>query len=316
MLESFLYTVDADWPAAVANLASRMHPVDRDAARIWFSLYPMPMHERRAATVDPVAFEVFYQLRGPYRLASAVHTSHRFLYGHRYWPSARRAVLQAIPQRTLEETITVAARAVEAPEALAMGITAIALMTLRQAPSELRQTVPQPATMLDEKPEVWLARRASDAKPGWLARLSGKPGGPRITFDEQDPAATFPLHPTQDITMAACEDKRPYHLTDARCFEDMGPIPVECRSGSCGTCWVGVLGGNENLSAVTPYERKRMEYLGYWDAGFEDRTADRPLIRLACQTQASGSASIVIPPWCGVFGPTRREREPGRDNES
>src|SRR6266511_440255 len=29
-----------------------------------------------------------------------------------------------------------------------------------------------------------------------------------------------------------------------------GPIPVECRSASCGTCWVGVLGGAEKLSDV------------------------------------------------------------------
>lgn len=316
MLEPYLHSVDADWPAVCRRLASRIHPVDRDATRIWFSLYPLLLHKRSDTTTDRAAFETFYQLRGPYRLQDTVHTSHQFLYGHRYWAAARQAALQTQPQATLDETIVAAARHVPAEESLALGITAIALMTLRQAPAALRNTVPVPTTAAAEKPEAWLARRATDTPAGLFGRLTGKSGRPRIVFDERDPAGSFPLHPTQDITMAACEDKRPYHLTDARCFEDMGPIPVECRSGSCGTCWIGVLGGNENLSVVTPYERKRMEYMGYWDAGFEDAAADRPLIRLACQTQASGSASIVIPPWCGVFGPTRREREPGRHNGS
>ncbi|MBY0505769.1 MAG: (2Fe-2S)-binding protein [Bryobacteraceae bacterium] len=310
MLDSFLRSVDPEWPATLGRLYPRIHAVDRDATRIWFSLYPLLLHERSEVTGDRAAFEVFYQLRGPYRLQDAIHTSHRFLYGHRFWPAARRATLSADVAGTLEETVAAVARQMDHPEPLSLGIAAIALMTLRQAPERMRTSEPAPSSSHTETPEAWLKRR--EAKPGFFGRLTSKP---RIVFNEQDPAGSFPLNPTQDITMAACEDKRPYHLHDPRCFEDMGPIPVECRSGSCGTCWVGVLGGNENLSPATAYERKRMEYLGYWDAGFEDRAAARPLIRLACQTQASGPASIVIPPWCGVFGPTRREREPGRHNE-
>lgn len=312
MLEDYLHSVDLDWPRALSRLSDGIHPVDRNATRIWFSLYPLLMHELSAATADRTAFELFYQLRGHYRLRDAVHTSHRFLYGHRFWPSAREAALGVTPQESLEKTILMAARAMKAAEAVAIGIAAIALMTLRQASAALRDSTPPVEHFGGESPETWLARRATDAKPSFLARLSGQPSGPQIVFDEQSPEGAFRLHPTQDLTMAACGDKRPYHLTDSRCFEDMGPIPVECRSGSCGTCWVGVLGGNERLSAVTPYERKRMEYLGYWDCGFEDAGADRPLIRLACQTQASGSASIVIPSWCGVFGLTRRDRQPGK----
>lgn len=312
MLETYLRSVDSAWPLALRSLTNRIHPVDRDATRIWFSLYPLLMHELSEAAMDREAFELFYQLRGAYRLSASIHTSHRFLYGHRYWARAREAALTALPQVTLEETIRRAAGEVNAAESLAIGITAVALMTLRQAPASLRDSRPSAGHFPEESPEAWLSRRANRSKPSLLRRLLGKPTGPRIVFDEQTPDAAFPLHPTQDITMAASEDKRPYHLTDSRCFEDMGPIPVECRSGSCGTCWIGVLGGNEHLSVVTPYERKRMEYMGYWDAGFEDPAAERPLIRLACQTQASGSASVVIPRWCGVFGPTRRERQPGK----
>jgi hypothetical protein len=74
---------------------------------------------------------------------------------------------------------------------------------------------------------------------------------------------------------------------------------------------VGIVGGNENLDPVEEFERKRMEYFGYWDSGFIDSNSQRPLIRLACQARANGSVSIVIPPWNGVFGRTRREKELG-----
>ena len=76
-----------------------------------------------------------------------------------------------------------------------------------------------------------------------------------------------------------------------------GPIPVECRSASCGTCWVGVLGGAEGLSDVGVREGKKIKEFGYIDSG-----EPKPLIRLACQALAQGAVSVVIPPWNGQFG--------------
>jgi len=71
---------------------------------------------------------------------------------------------------------------------------------------------------------------------------------------------------------------------------------VECRSASCGTCWVGVLGGAEKLSDVAVREAKKIKEFGYID------TAEpKPLIRLACQAAALGAVSVVIPPWNGVL---------------
>ncbi len=65
---------------------------------------------------------------------------------------------------------------------------------------------------------------------------------------------------------------------------------------------MGVLGGAEKLSPVVERdERRRMQVFGYLDSN-----EDRPLIRLACQAKAHGAVSIVIPPWNGVFGRTRR----------
>jgi hypothetical protein len=60
---------------------------------------------------------------------------------------------------------------------------------------------------------------------------------------------------------------------------------------------VGVLGGAEKLTPVSPRERKAMQLFGYID------TDDpQPIIRLACQAQGEGAVSIVIPAWNGVFG--------------
>jgi ferredoxin len=125
-----------------------------------------------------------------------------------------------------------------------------------------------------------------------------------VTFDENDPEATFPVINGQEITTAAQADKREYRSADIRCTPNEGPIPVECRAGSCGTCWIGVLGGAEKLSAVVDRdERRRMQVFGYIDSA-----EDRPLIRLACQSVATGAVSIVIPPWNGMFGKQIRAR--------
>jgi ferredoxin len=102
---------------------------------------------------------------------------------------------------------------------------------------------------------------------------------------------------------AARDQSQNWREQDARCIE--GPIPVECRSAACGTCWVGVLGGADKLSAVSALEGKRIKLFGYID------TAEpQPPIRLACMAQAGGAVSLVIPPWNGVFGKYLKKQEP------
>jgi ferredoxin len=109
----------------------------------------------------------------------------------------------------------------------------------------------------------------------------------------------------QEVASAAATDKRDWSQVDPRCTVDEGPIPVQCRSASCGTCWVGVVGGAEKLTPVSPRERKAMQLFGYVE------TDDpQPIIRLACQAQGEGAVSIVIPSWNGVYGKyLRRLRE-------
>jgi len=57
------------------------------------------------------------------------------------------------------------------------------------------------------------------------------------------------------------------------------------------------LDGEEKLSEVSRLERKQMKVFGY------NQPADsKPFLRLACQAKSYGNATVVIPPWNGVFG--------------
>lgn len=295
-METYLRTQDSVWPAAIRELCPRIHPVDRAAVRIWFSFFPLAFHEIVEREGGHKDFLAVYQARGMYRLRDQVDSSHSFLYGHRFWPDVKRALLSAdVGGGRLVDVIGSVAAAVDGPSDLTLGMAAVGLMTLRQVGAGAFGGTPA-VQARREKPDQVLAARAADKK-SWL-----RPAQPRVIFREDDPEGWFAVRPGQELTTAAEQDKRPYHLRDSRCFENMGPIPVECRSGKCGTCWVGVLGGNENLSPMAEWERKRLAHFGYFDPGFESLADERPLIRLACQAQAAGSVSIVIPPWCGVRG--------------
>jgi ferredoxin len=293
--------------AVVDAVARETHEIDRDALRVWFSIWPDLLRDLTAPGEDQQRRLKFFQMNGTFRLGEMTDLSHRFLYGHRYWPAIKNAMSE-VNETGRWQRIEACTAASRAPRAFALAMSALAQMTLEQCGPDFLAKPYEPMVRV-ESPEELGKRRTRAGKPSLLARLTGAAAGDRVTFDEQNPNAWFPILPTQEITTAAEADKRPYHQQDGRCYEGMGPIPVDCRSGSCGTCWVGIIGGNENLDPVEEFERKRMEYFGYWDSGFVHTGVERPLLRLACQARANGSVTIVIPPWNGVFGRSRRDRE-------
>ena len=264
--------------------------------RVWFQHFPL-------RTAELERDRTYYQVKGRPSLAGQEDESHRFLYGHRYWGAVKKAVGQARPGADPEATIRDTARASGAPMGFAPGMAAIAWMTVRQAG---RGFLDRDAvwTGKNESPADFAKRRTQTGGP--IARLFDRT--PRIFFHKSGVEDCFPVIPGQEMTTAAERDKRPWHQADDRCYEGMGPIPVDCRSGSCGTCWIGVIAGNENLGQLTDFERRRMEYFGYRDSGFDEDRDGRPLIRLACQTVVKGTAAVVIAPWNGVFGKARRDR--------
>lgn len=308
--EQFLNRQDEEsWSAALATLLRSIHEVDRNAVQIWFAFYPLELWRALNETEDRETLAQQLLLQGDYELKNQIDSSHHFLYGHRFWPQVKRAVEQSAesdsaPAGSLADRILsvarIAAKDAGKDESLLVGITAVAFMTLQQV--GLAALKAAPATIaIDKKhakqsPERILRDRARDDSQGLLGFLRTVNKRWTITWDENDARAKYKLHEAQDLAWGAAEDhSRDWRAMDPRRSE--GPIPVECRSASCGTCWVGVIGGAEKLSDVAVREGKKIKEFGYID------TAEpKPLIRLACQAKASGAVSVVIPPWNGQFG--------------
>jgi ferredoxin len=307
-LYSDLCRYDASaWQAALAGIGASVHPIDRNALPIWFAFYPLELHDAiEAAAGDPDKIRRF-GLMGKYRLADQVDSSHRFLYAHRYWPQVKKAISDEREwpsplAATINAVAEAAARTARVDREMLLGISAVGLMTLRQAGVEAFSAAPGTVHLSEEArrqtPHQLMRKRARDDWQGVLGFTRGLKKRWTVTFDESDPAAKFTVITGQEIATAAQSDKRDYRSRDARCTPGEGPIPVECRAASCGTCWVGVLAGAEKLSPIVDRDEGRpMRVFGYSEA-----TGGTPLIRLACQAKAYGAVSLVIPPWNGVFG--------------
>jgi ferredoxin len=298
------------WAATLTTLLRSIHDVDKNATQIWFSFYPLSLCRALRESPDPERLAAQLLMQGVYRLADQIDSSHKFLYGHRYWPAVKKAVegfasgFNASGSAPLaDQILTVAGEVAQGSgfdKSLAVGITAVAFMTMQQVGLPAFKNA-KGEMLLDGKhakksPEQVLRERAVDDSQGLFGFLKTVDRKWTVTHDENDAAAKYKLNHAQDLAWGAEADRsRNWRELDARRVE--GPIPVECRSASCGTCWVGVLGGAEKLSDVAVREGKKIKEFGYIDT-----TEPKPLIRLACQAQALGAVSVVIPPWNGVFG--------------
>ncbi len=323
LFETFLNQHDEEaWSATLATLLRSIHEVDRNATQIWFAFYPLPLLRALEQSDDREKLAQQLLLRGDFELKNQIDTSHRFLYGHRFWPQVKKAVeqhaeewhrLQSVSDASSQTKVYAtsladqilavarsAAQQLKKDESLLVGITAVAFMTVQQTGFAAFKAAPG-TIGIDRKhakksPEQILRARAKDDSQGLLGFLRTVNKQYTVTHDENDDKASYKLNEDQDLAWGAAADhSRDWRAIDPRRVE--GPIPVECRSASCGTCWVGVLGGTAKLADVGAREGKKIKEFGYID------TAEpKPLIRLACQSQAHGAVSVVIPPWNGQFG--------------
>jgi ferredoxin len=301
---------DAAWAATIQELLPSIHEVDRTATQIWFRFFPLALLRAFERSEEPARLAQELIMQGRWYLKDQTDSSHTFLYGHRLWPETKRATVRAAESEvkagsTLTDAVRELARAVaserKVDESLATGIAAVGLMTLQQVGlAEFRRT--QGEVLIDRAhmkrtPEQVLRARAKDDGQGLFGFLRTSDRQWTVVWDENKDDRRFRAVDSQEVASGAATDKRPWHEQDERCTVDEGPIPVQCRSASCGTCWVGVLGGAEKLSEVDWRERKMMPLFGYIETDEQ-----RPLIRLSCQARANGAVSIVIPPWNGYFG--------------
>jgi ferredoxin len=293
------------WAATLTTLLRSVHEVDRNATQIWFSFYPLSLFRAFQSAPDRELLSAQLLMKGVYHLKDQIDSSHKFLYGHRYWPEVKKAVEAFAANFNASETpelsdqilkvARTAAQTLNVNESLLVGITAVAFMTVQQAGLTAFKNA-RGEMLLDRKHAKKSAEQVLRDSQGLLGFLKTVDKKWTVNHDENDDAAKYKLNNAQDLAWGAEADRsRDWRELDPRRVE--GPIPVECRSASCGTCWVGVLGGAEKLSDVAVREGKQIKEFGYIDT-----TEPKPLIRLACQAQALGAVSVVIPPWNGVFG--------------
>ncbi len=311
LFEAFLNQHDSDgWSNTINRILPKIHPIDKNATQIWFSFFPLALAKALENSSDPKELIRKLQLKGNFYLKDQIDSSHTFLYGHRYWPEVKTAVVEQAVSNKAPASLELAtqildladqvAKKLSIDNTLVVGITAIAFMTLQQV-GIVAFKAAAGKVLIDSKiakksPDEILSQRAKDDNQGLIMQfLRTVDKVWTITFNENDPQGTFKLINGQDIAMASANDKRNHKTRDVRCVE--GPVPVECRSAACGTCWVGILGGAEKLDNVTTREKKRIREFGYIHTD-----EAKPLIRLACVTPSNGAISIVVPPWNGVLG--------------
>ena len=215
----------SDWQQVLDAIEPAIHPIDRNATRIWFSFFPLGLHVRleqaRAEGPESEANLVRrMRLMGRWRLADQVDSSHRFLYAHRYWPQVRTAILgleeATDPQASLATIVQAvgeaAARTARVDPEMLLGMSAVGLMTLRQAGSEALAAAPGQIHLSDParamSPQQVLKRRARDDWQGPLGFLRGIKKRWTVTFDEADREARFQAINGQEIATAAQADKR------------------------------------------------------------------------------------------------------------
>jgi ferredoxin len=323
VFQSFLKQHDAAaWQRTIDALRPHIHEVDRDATQIWFHFFPLELAEAIAESDNLAQLAMTLRLEGQFNLADQIDSSHWFLYGHRYWREVKAAIVARAESSAAPSSLELGAVVKEiAAEAmrrvlesktrpasleLVTGIAAVGLMTLQQVGLAALRADHGPAKaghyVQNKSPEQIIAARKKNDSQGLMGMFRGIRAQYTVTFDERRKDARFTVINQQQLTTASANDTRDYSNELRGTIE--GPIPAQCRTASCGTCWVGILGGNDHLAPVEPHEKKRMKEFGYID------TADpKPVIRLACQAIASGNVTLVIPPWNGFIGKRKGSRE-------
>jgi ferredoxin len=304
--ENFLNTLtENDWNELVTDLLPNIHEVDRVPIQIWFRFHPLSFFQYIEHAEDRKIAEHGFALRGKYQLKDDIDSSHSFLFGHRYWGETKSSISSRIDSFDSEtgqwaEEVKQIAKSVaissKTDESQTIAIVLAGLMTLTQVGAEAFKasngTISLPKAALNSSASQVLANRAKDDSQGIFGFLKTVNKQYTVMFDENS-GRTFKAVLDQEIATAAAKID---YLTDERCSE--GPIPVECRSAACGTCWVGIISGKERLDEVEELERKALITFGY----DPENTDSKPFIRLGCRAKVHGAVTITIPSWNGVFG--------------
>jgi ferredoxin len=304
--ENFLNIfTEQDWNELLQELLPAIHEVDKIPVQIWFRFHPLSLFQYLEAEEDNAAALHGFAIKGKHQIKDDIDGSHTFLYGHRYWGETKSAISSRINSfdtatidladevKQLAKSIALSSKT---DESLTIAIVAVGLMTLVQVGADAFKSSPGAVslnkTMSSKSPKQIIEQRAKDDSQGLFGFLKTVNKQYTVTFDENE-NRTFKAVLDQEIATAAAKID---FLTDDRCSE--GPIPVECRSAACGTCWVGIISGKERLAELEELERKALKTFGYNPKDNDSR----PFIRLGCRAKVHGAVTITIPAWNGVYG--------------
>lgn len=308
--EDFLRQFDEKhWLEVIKEVTPAIHEVDRNAVQVWFRFFPLQLFRFLETAEDREKAMQKFVMQGNFDLKNQIDSSHKFLYGHRFWKETkaeiekRAASFQGEPadlKSEIEGIANAAAEKAKTDKSLTLGIAAVGLMTLNQVGLKAFQAAKgepeKPKGLMTKSPGEIVAERAKDDSQGIFGFLKTVDKKFTVFWEDAKASGKFQIINNEELASASARDQtQNWKSRDERCWE--GVIPVECRSASCGTCWVGILAGEEKLSEVQRLERKQMKIFGY-----QQPEGEKPVLRLACQAKATGNVSLVIPPWNGVFG--------------
>ena len=249
-----------EWDSAIETLTPEIHAIDLHATRVWFSCVAHTS------------------------LADRIATSHTFLYGHRYWPQVKRAILAAAKEASwpsvlpelLDGIADHATRTTQVDRDQLLGITAASLRTLRQVGLDAF-TASASTVQLPRWAHVRSIRQVRRARAHQTWRPFGALFGKvrvRVTYSEASPDASCGVVDGETIASG---------------------LPAELRGcgGECsGACVIGLLAGAQYVSSMEADEEALLAATGCRQAKSAD---EYPLIRLACHARPSGDVTIVIP---------------------
>jgi ferredoxin len=248
-----------DWANAIESLTPKIHPIDLNATRVWFPFFP----------------------GGPN--PDQVETSHTFLYGHRFWPQVKRAILAAAKEAqwpaVLPDLISSiaehATRTTQVDRDQLLGITAASLLSLRRAGLDVI-SASSSVVQLPPWSHVRSIRQVRRARASQRWRLFGALFGTRrfrVRYSEASPDASCDVGDGASIGSAL-------------------PAALQTCGASCsGACTIGVLGGAEYLSPMAASEAQQLQAAGQVVV---KGVGGDPLIRLACHARPHGDVSIVL----------------------
>ena len=230
------------WRHAIDAIAPKVHPIDRDATRIWFAFFPLDLHLDLESAEDPAARARAFGLMGKWRLADQIDASHRFLYAHRYWPQVegvrcRRWIRfpPAVSWRSSPLWRTPPAEPRASTASCCSGSAPLALMTLRQVGPDAFAAAPGKIHLTDRvralTPHQVMHRRAKDDWQGLFGFTRGLKKRWTVTFDENRPDACFTAINGQEIASAAQTDERDYRSTRFALHAGRGPDPGRMPRG-------------------------------------------------------------------------------------